>query len=64
MDENEEEKLQKKRLLDRGSQWSGGFYGYRLKFWLLYGYRLIFFQLRLTKKLKINFFGFKGLNIN
>ena len=25
-----------------GSQWGGGFYGYRLKFWLFYGYRLIF----------------------
>ena len=37
---------------------------YRLKFWLFYGYRLIFFQLRLTKKLKINFFCFKKLNIN
>ena len=24
-----------------GSQWGGGFYGYRLKFWLFYGYRLI-----------------------
>ena len=23
----------------RGSQWGGGFYGYRLKFWLFYGYR-------------------------
>ena len=23
-----------------GSQWGGGFYGYRLKFWLFYGYRL------------------------
>ena len=42
--------------LFRGSQWSGGIYGYRLKFWLFYGYRLIFFQLRLTMKLKINFF--------
>ena len=28
----------------RGSQWGGGFYGYRLKFWLIYGYRLIFFS--------------------
>ena len=27
---------------ERGSQWGGGFYGYRLKFWLFYGYRLIF----------------------
>ena len=27
----------------RGSQWGGGFYGYRLNFWLFYGYRLIFF---------------------
>ena len=39
-----------------GSQWGGGIYGYRLKFWLFYGYRLIFFQLRLTLKLKINLF--------
>ena len=43
----------------RGSQWGG-----RLKFWLFYSCRLIFFQLRLTKKLKINFFSFKKLNIN
>ena len=50
--------------LVRGSQSGGGIYGYRLKFWLFYGYRLIFFQLRLTKKLKINFFCFKPLNIN
>ena len=28
----------------RGSQWGGGFYGYRLKFLLFYGYRLIFFS--------------------
>ena len=34
----------------RGSHWGG-----RLKFWLF---------LRLTKKLKINFFSFKKLNIN
>ena len=27
-----------------GSQWDGGLYGYRLKFWLFYGYRLIFFS--------------------
>ena len=39
-----------------GSQSGGGIYGYRLKFWLFYGYRLIFFQLRLTIKLKINVF--------
>ena len=26
----------------RGSQWGGSFYGYRLKFWLFYDYRLIF----------------------
>ena len=45
-------------------QWGGGFDGYRLKFWLFYGYRLFFFQLRLTKKLKINFFCFKELNVN
>ena len=30
--------------IDRGSQWGGGIYGYRLKFWLFYGYRLIFFS--------------------
>ena len=46
-----------------GSQWVGGFYGYRLKFWLFYGYRLICFQLRLAKKLKINLFRFKELNV-
>ena len=34
---------------NRGSQWGGGFYSYRLKFRLFYGYRLIFFRLRLTK---------------
>ena len=28
--------------ITRGSQWGGGFYGYRLRFWLFYGYRLIF----------------------
>ena len=28
----------------RGSQWGGGFYGYRLKFGLFYGYRLIFYS--------------------
>ena len=28
----------------RGSQWGGGFYGYRLKFRLFYGYRLSFFS--------------------
>ena len=27
-----------------GSQWGGGLYGYRLKFWLFYDYRLIFFS--------------------
>ena len=32
------------RRLERGSQWGGGFYGYRLKFWFFYGYRLIFFS--------------------
>ena len=45
-----------------GCLWHG-FYGYGLKFWLFYGYRLFFFQIRLTKKLKINFFCFKELNI-
>ena len=28
----------------RRSQWGGGFYGYRLKFWLFYGYRPSFFS--------------------
>ena len=29
--------------VERGSQWGGSFYGlYRPKFWLFYGYRLIF----------------------
>ena len=33
------------RRLERGSQWGGhGFYGYRLKLWFFYGYRLIFFS--------------------
>ena len=32
------------RAHNRGSQWGGGFYGYRLKFWLFYGYWLIFFS--------------------
>ena len=27
-----------------GSQWGGGFYGYRLKCGLFYGYRFIFFS--------------------
>ena len=31
-----------------GSQWGVGFYGYRLKFWLVYGLSVNFFQLRLT----------------
>ena len=48
----------------RESQWGGGFYGYRLKVWLFHGYRLIFFQLPLTKKLNITFFCFKKLNIH
>ena len=30
--------------IEWGFQWGGGFYGYRLKFWLIYGYRLIFFS--------------------
>ena len=29
--------------INEESQWGGGFYGYLLKFWLFYGYRLIFF---------------------
>ena len=33
-----------KTALHRGSQWGGGIYGYRLKFWLFQGYRLIFFS--------------------
>ena len=36
--------LEKLGKLRRGSQWGGGFYGYWLKFWLFYGYRLIFFS--------------------
>ena len=52
------------KLSHIGSQWGGGFYGYQLKFWLFYRYRLIFFQLQLTKKLKINFYSFKEFNIN
>ena len=48
----------------QGPLWGGGFYSYRLKCWLFYGYRLsFFFQLRSTKKLKISFFCFKELNI-
>ena len=31
-------------ILTRGSQWGGGIYGYRLKSWLFYGYRLFFFS--------------------
>ena len=34
--------LMRRELARRGSQWGGGIYGYRLKFWLFYGYRLIF----------------------
>ena len=30
--------------MSRESQWGGGFYGYRLEFWLFYGYRLFFFS--------------------
>ena len=48
----------------RCSQCGGGFYGYRLKIWLFYVRLSVnFFQLRLTKKLKINFLCFKELNI-
>ena len=32
----------KPSLHNSGSQRGGGFYGYRLKFWLFFGYRLIF----------------------
>ena len=39
------------------------FYGYRLKFWLFYGYWLFFFSVTVNKKLKINFLSFKELNI-
>ena len=49
---------------DRASKWGSDFYGYRLKFCPIYAYRLFFFQLRLTKKLRINFFCFTELNIN
>ena len=35
----------------RGSQWGGGFYGCRLKFWLFYGYGLIF-SVTVNKKVK------------
>ena len=44
--------------LRRGSQWGGVFYGYQLKFWLFYGYRLIF-AVTVNKKVKIKFFCFK-----
>ena len=54
----------KNKPVKEGLKRGGGFYSYRLKFWLFYGYRLIFFQLRITKKLKTNFFCFKELNIN
>ena len=33
------------------------------KIWLFYGLSVNFFQLRLTKKFKINFFCFEELNI-
>ena len=36
--------LWERACVSRGSQWGGGFYGYRLKFWLFYGYRLIVFS--------------------
>ena len=55
--------LARKVAHGRGSQWGCGFYGYRLKFWLFYRYRLIF-SVTVNKKLKINFFCFKELNIN
>ena len=38
-------------VLLRGSQWGGGFYGYRLKFWRFYGYQLIF-SVTVNKKVK------------
>ena len=38
-------------VLIGGSQWGGGFYGYRLKFRLFYGYRLIF-TVTVNKKVK------------
>ena len=49
--------------LEGGSQWGGGL---RLSAKILVLLRLSvnFFQLRLTKKLIINLFCFKGLNIN
>ena len=35
-----------------GSQWGGRFYDYRLKFWLFYSYRLIFFSVTVNNKVK------------
>ena len=52
-----------KQFTLRGSQCGGGFYGYRLSLALLL-LSVNSFQLRLTKKLKINFFCLKKLNTN
>ena len=46
------------------SQWGGGIYGYSAKILALLRLSANFFLLRLTKKLKINFFCFQKLNIN
>ena len=36
--------LERENAFLGGSQWGGIFYGYGLKFWLFYGYRLFFFS--------------------
>ena len=60
-------------IIIRESQWGGGFYGYRQEpnrlllsanSFALLRLSVDFFQLPLTKKLKINFFCFKKLNIH
>ena len=54
--------------IHRGSQWGGDFYARLLrlsaKILALLRLSVNLFQLRLTEKLKINFFCFKELNIN
>ena len=42
--------------LGRGSQWGGGYYGYRLKFCIFYGYRLIFFSVSVNSQFKNNLY--------
>ena len=39
--------------IERGSQWGGGFYGYRLEFWLFYGSVLSSFNM--SRSLIIHF---------